>query len=40
MQADEMTVSTLKALCFIYRMLPQEPQINYTDYRIFSWFII
>jgi len=36
MQADEMTVSSRKAPCFIYPTLPQELQIKYTDYCIFS----
>jgi len=40
MQADEMTVSPLKAPCLIYPTLPQEPQIKYTDYCNFSCFII
>jgi len=36
MQADQMTVSPMKAPCLIYPTLPQEQQINYTEFCIFS----
>ena len=41
-----MIVSPRKAPCLIYPTLPQEPQIKYTDYHIFScgitckWFLL
>jgi len=36
MQADEITVPPSRAPCLICSTLPQEPQINYRDYCIFS----